>query len=276
MPLPAKALPLLAYASGVAALLLANGCSLGGGASSPLAIPTAVAQPADDHLDPGPLEAVLVYLAPTKPTVAKADPPKPAAPKAEIPKPEPPKPEPPKLPSGPSAALLAAQRELAALRADSAAIQAAQAELQTAQAELRSAGGAVAAQLQSAEAQLQATALAREMEVQQVRNNQCCSVCGNSKTELEKGGKRFMDHLLEVKGTVARCAPSKLAQVENKYESRLASQRAAVQQLKNQVGPQRAAAQAKVDAAQAKVEAAKRDQAAKIKAAEDKVAALGR
>ncbi len=274
MPLLAKAPPLLDCALAVAAVALAAGCSLGGGASSPLAIPTAVAQAGDERLDPGPLEAVLVYLAPTKPSVAKADPPKPAAPKAEIPRPDPPKPDPPKVPSGPSAALLAAQRELAALRADSAAIQAAQAELQAAQAELRSAGGAVAAQLQSAETQLQATSLAREMEIQQVRNNQCCSVCGNSKTELEKGGKRFMDHLLEVKGTVARCAPSKLSEVEKKYESRLASQRAAVQQLKGQVGPQRAVAQAKVDAAQAKVEAARRDQAAKVKAAEYKVASL--
>ena len=272
MPLLVNTPLQLRFSAGLAAALL-FGCTVGGGASSPLAMATAASQPADERLDPGPSEAVLVYMAPSKPGVAKAEPPKPAAPKPDIPKPVPPKPEPPK-PSGPSAALVAAQRELAALRADSAAIQAAQAELQAAQAELRSAGGAVAAQLQSAEAQLQATALAREMEVQQVRNNQCCSVCGNSKTELEKGGKRFMDHLLEVKGTVARCAPSKLAQVESKYESRLASQRAAVQQLKNQVGPQRAAAQAKADAAQAKLDAAKRDQAAKIKAAEDKVAAL--
>lgn len=218
-------------------------------------------------LEPGPLEAVVVYRAP-----AKAPPPVKA--EAPRPKPEASRPEPPK-PTGPSAALVAAQRELAALMADSSALAAAQSELAAAQAELRSAGGAVAAQLQSAEQQLQATSLARELETQQVRNNQCCSVCGNSKTELEKSGKRFLDHLLEVKGTVARCAPSKLAEVERRYEQRLAAQRAQVQQLKNQVGPQRAAAQAKVDAAQAKLDSAKREREAKIREAQDKVKALG-
>lgn len=226
----------------------------------------------EDRLESGPLEAVVVYRAPAKnPPPKAAEPPRP---KAEPPKPEPPRPDPPK-PAGPSAALVAAQRELTLLRADASALSAAQAELSAAQAELRTAGGAVAAQLQSAEQQLQATSLAREMEIQQVRSNQCCSVCGNSKTELEKSGKRFLDHLLEVKGTVARCAPSKLSEVERKYDQRLAAQRAQVQQLKTQVGPQRAAAQAKVDAAQAKLEAAKRDREAKIKAAQDKVTALG-
>ncbi len=262
------------------ALIFAAACQPGP-ASGPAAAPGAVAlagavaaavpSAAESALESGPLEAVVVYRAPAKhPPVKAADPPRP---KPDPPAPEPVKPTP--KPAGPSAALVAAQRELAMLLADTSALSAAQAELNAAQAELRSAGGAVAAQLQSAEQQLQATSLAREMEIQQVRSNQCCSVCGNSKTELEKSGKRFLDHLLEVKGTVARCAPSKLAEVEKKYDQRLASQRAQVQQLKNQVGPQRAAAQAKVEAAQAKVEAAKREREGKIQAAKDKVAALG-
>ena len=269
----------LAAPKAFAAALAALGCFAGcenspTGLASPAAASGALASAVgtEDRLEAGPLEAVVVYRAPAKNPPPKAA--EPARPKAESPKPEPPRPDPPK-PAGPSAALVAAQRELTLLRADASALSAAQAELSAAQAELRTAGGAVAAQLQSAEQQLQATSLAREMEIQQVRSNQCCSVCGNSKTELEKSGKRFLDHLLEVKGTVARCAPSKLSEVEKKYDQRLAAQRAQVQQLKTQVGPQRAAAQAKVDAAQAKLEAAKRDREAKIKAAQDKVTALG-
>ena len=256
----------------LAALLALGSC---GQASEPViqqAAPVVVAE-LGQALDPGSTEAVVVFKAPSKvAAVKRPDPP------AKVPRPDPPKPEPPKvvLPSGPSLALQAAMRELEAIRANSSALQAAKLALQAATAELASPGGTISAQLRAAEEQLQATSLAREIEMDQVRKNQCCSVCGSTKTELEKRGKRFLDHLLEVKGTVSRCAPAKLSAVEQKYEGALAAQRAAVASLKGQTGPARAAAQAKVDAAQAKLTEAQRDYDANVRAAEEKVARIGK
>lgn len=226
-------------------------------------------------LDPGAAQAVAVYQAPGprasggKPAGAA---PRPSDPVAKAP---PGRPDAPKGPAaGPPGAMHAAMRELADIRADTRAIKAAEAELAAAQAGAPM--GNIAAQLRTAEDRLAATSLAKTTEVEQVRRNQCCSMCGNTKTELEKTGKRFIDHLLEVKGTVNRCAPSKLSAVERKYEDQLASERAAVANLKAKAGPDSGAAQAKVAAAQAKLAQAKQEHEAKIKAAEAKIVGAGR
>lgn len=225
--------------------------------------PQAVAQ-AEPPLDEGPTVGTLVYSAPS------AKPPRVVTPKP--PKPKTIAPERPPQPTGPSPALLAAQAELEAVRNDLSEVRQAEANLTVAQGELRT--ESQVPQLQRLESELQSLQVAREIELQQVRDNQCCSVCGQTKTELEKSGKRFEVHLTEVKGTVAKCSPAKLAAVQKKYDDRIVTARARAEQARAQVRPRVDAAKAKVDAAQVQVNEAKRRHAERVREAEAKVQRL--
>ncbi len=229
-------------------------------------VATAAVAEAATPLETGSLDAVLEYRAPpakSAPRVAKGEPRPEPKPKLE------PKPDP--KPTGPSAELLAAQAELARIQGDTATIAAAEAALRAATAEAAAANAPIAAELAAVSRKIQEVALSMEIESAQVRQNKCCSVCGNSKTEIERNGEPFDKHLTNVKGTIAVCKPGKLEAVQRKYAGQLEPLKQRAAELRAKVGPASQAAQAKVNAALAAVDAAKVDRAQKLAAAQAKL-----
>ncbi len=254
----------------VAGLALWPACALLGGDPATATLAAVVLAPTCEALAEGPAEAALVFVEPRRsPPKPRPEPPKPEATKP------PPRTEPPK-PTGPSPELIAAERELASIRGDTSAVAQADAQVRDAEAELRTAGGALRDELTATERKMQELTVGYALESQQVRDNKCCSVCGNSKMEIERKGERFEVHLTNVKGTVAQCKGDKLAAVQRKWETQIAPVRSRLEDLRARMGPARDAAQRKIDAAKAAAAEARRKHEAAVQAAEARAERLRR
>lgn len=67
-------------------------------------------------------------------------------------------------------------------------------------------------------AKLAAVKRERDIEVQQVRRNECCSVCSRTKAQIEAGGSEsFGAHLVSVSGTSQHCKADTLQSVQRRF-----------------------------------------------------------
>lgn len=161
----------------------------------------------------------------------------------------------------------AAEDEYQRAMAEDGGVQDAEAHARQVQAEV--AGGIAAKQrdLDTAAAEVNAAKRNAELELDQVRTNQCCAACGISKYEFLRGGSSLAQweaHLdANDRYRKGRCPPEKLAQVQEKWAEEIDQREQARERAAAELQAATADGKLKVDEANAAAAAARKARDAK-------------
>lgn len=85
-----------------------------------------------------------------------------------------------------------------------------------------------------AEAQVRALMADKSRVLAELRAGYYCSQCHRSKTEIERGGESFMEHLVRVNGHIVPAPPSEIDAKAAEYDSRIANAEQAVEAARTQ------------------------------------------